>query len=153
MDTLERVERLERRLKVMAAGLLLVGVVPFLAGWKAQQKPTDSLRIRQITIVDENDTERVWIGAPVPDPIVGGKQFKRSGPVSGIILLDAKGNERSGYVTSDQGGSVFLSLDSETEQQTLFLINPGGGGHLTIYDSNGSGARMEVLNSRPRIVL
>ena len=62
---------------------------------------SDVLRVHQIVILDEKGTERVWIGAPVPDPIVQGQRQKRAGPVSGIILLDAKGNERGEYVTSD----------------------------------------------------
>jgi hypothetical protein len=61
------------------------------------------LRVRQIVIVDEKGTERVWIGAPVPDPIIQGQLQKRQGPVSGVILLDAKGNvRRAGNVIFEQ---------------------------------------------------
>src|SRR5262245_66010477 len=95
----------------------------------------------------------MWIGAPVPDPIVQGKRLKRSGPISGVILLDAKGNERSSYVTSDLSGEVFLSLDSEKGQETLFLANPGGGSHLSIYDANRNEARIGVLRGRPTLLL
>ena len=85
-------------------------------------------------IVDDKGTERVWIGAPVPDAIVQGQRQKRQGPISGMVLLDAKGNERGGYVTSDLSGEVFMSLDSERGQETLFLANPGGGAHVSIFD-------------------
>src|SRR5262249_58451666 len=89
----------------------------------------------------------------VPDPIIQGQRKKRSGPVSGIILLDTKGNERSGYVTSDGSGEVFMSLDSENAQETLFLANPGGGAHLSIFNGQGDLARIGVLNSQPTLML
>ena len=152
METLNRIERLERRFKLVTSAFLAIIAIIVFAGWKAQSTSSEVLRVRQITIVDENGKERVWIGAPVPDPIVQGERRKRSSPVSGIILLDAKGNERSGYVTSDNYGEVFLSLDSEKAQETLFLVNPGGG-HLSIYDAERNFARIGVLGGRPILLL
>ena len=73
--------------------------------------------------------------------------------MSGVVLLDANGNERSGYVTSDLSGEVFLSLDSEKAQEALFLVNAGGGGHVSIYDVNRNQARIGVLDGRPTLVL
>jgi hypothetical protein len=58
------------------------------------------LRVRGLSVVDERGMERVYIGAPVVDPLRFGKRFRR-GPVSGILLFDCAGNERSGYVTTD----------------------------------------------------
>ena len=60
------------------------------------------------------------------------------GAVSGLIISDADGNETGRYVTSDQFGGAFLSLDSEDEQQALFLANPKGGVNLDIFDSKGN---------------
>jgi hypothetical protein len=154
VDIPDRVRRLERQLKaVTALWLLTLAAVVFVAAQPQAAAPPDKLRVRQITVVDDKGTERVWIGAPLPDPIVEGRRRTRSGPISGIVLLDAKGNERTGYATSDGSGEVFLGLDSEKEQQTLFLVNPGGGGHLSVFDKDGNLARLGILDGRPFVQL
>src|SRR5215471_20416668 len=85
------IQRLERRIRLVIAGWLLSVLVFVVCGWTFRQQQSDTLRVRQIVIVDDKGTERVWIGAPVPDPIIQGQRQKRQGPVSGIILLDANG--------------------------------------------------------------
>jgi hypothetical protein len=148
------IQRLERRIRLVTTGWLLSVLVLVVCGWTfRQQQQPDTLRVRQIVIVDEKGTERVWIGAPVPDPIIQGQRQKRQGPVSGIVLLDAKGNERGGYVTSDLSGEVFMSLDSEKGQEALFLANPGGGAHVSIFDGQGNLARLGVLANKPTLLL
>ena len=153
MGELTKIQRLEWKVRVLTFASILSILIIVACGWTFGQQQSDVLRVHQIVIVDEKGTERVWIGAPVPDPIVQGQRQKRSGPVSGIILLDAKGNERAGYVTSDGSGEVFMSLDSEKAQETLFLANPGGGAHLSIFDGQGNLARIGVLNSQPTLLL
>jgi hypothetical protein len=147
------IQRLERRIKLVTVGWLLSVLVLAACGWTFRPQQPGMLRVRQIVIVDEKGTERVWIGAPVPDPIIQGQRQKRQGPVSGVIVLDAKGNERGGYVTSDLSGEVFMSLDSEKGQETLFLANPGGGAHVSIFDGQGNLARLGVLNNQPTLLL
>ena len=147
------IQRLERRIRLVTTGWLLSVLVFVVCGWTFRQQQSDTLRVRQIVIVDDKGTERVWIGAPVPDPIIQGQRQKRQGPVSGIVLLDAKGNERGGYVTSDLSGEVFMSLDSEKGQETLFLANPGGGAHLSVFDGQGNLARIGVLGNKPTLLL
>ena len=65
--------------------------------------------MRGLVVEDVNQRERVRLGAPLPDPMIHGVRYKRSGPVSGLIISDAKGNERGGHVTSDQSGEAFFS--------------------------------------------
>jgi hypothetical protein len=153
VSELMKIQRLERRVKLLTFTSTASVLILIVCGWTFRQQQSEVLRVRQIVIVDEKGTERVWIGAPVPDPIVQGQRQKRSGPVSGIILLDGNGNERGGYVTSDGSGEVFMSLDSEKAQETLFLANPGGGAHLSIFDGRGNLARIGVLNSQPTVLL
>lgn len=96
------------------------------------------MHVRGLVVEDVNHRERVRLGAPSPDPVIHGVRYERSGAVSGLIISiisDADGNERGEYVTSDQFGEAFLSLDSEDEQQVLFLANPKGGVNLDIFDS------------------
>ena len=101
MEPIRQIERLERRLKTLTVVLFVsVGGLAILSLWP-RSATGESLRVRQITVVDAHGTERVWIGAPVPDPIIQGERRQRSGPISGLVLLDAKGNERAGFATSD----------------------------------------------------
>ena len=158
-QTIERrILILEGRIRVLTAMLIIIAVGWAVVSARAQPAVTDNLRVRQITVVDRNGVERVWIGAPVPDPIVQGVRGKRVAPVSGVVVLDAKGNERGAFVTTDPtdrfpSAEVFLSLDSERGQEATFLVNPGGGGHLTIDDPNGNLARIGVLRGRPTLLM
>jgi hypothetical protein len=152
VEAAKRIERLEERVRALTI-VLLAGVVAVTVGaWQASPAQLEVLRVRQITIVDANGTDRVWIGAPVPDPIVQGKRLKRAGPASGIILLDAKGNERGGLLTSDSSAEVWLGLDSEKGQEATFLANPGGGAHLSLWDDEGNQAKISLVGG-PRLLL
>jgi hypothetical protein len=109
------------------------------------------LHVRGLVVEDSNQRERLRLGAPLPDPMIHGVRYKRSGAISGLIISDAEGNERGGYVTSDQSGEAFLSLDSEDEQQVLFLANPKGGVNLDIFDSKGNEAQLTVFPDGPKL--
>lgn len=109
------------------------------------------LHVRGLVVEDGNKRERLRLGAPLPDPMIHGVRYKRSGAISGLIISDAEGNERGGYVTSDQFGEAFLSLDSEDEQQVLFLANPKGGVNLDIHDSKGNEAQLTVFPDGPKL--
>jgi hypothetical protein len=104
---------------VVAGGLALTGAAPAMKPAAAEHPSVaDSvLRVRGLVVGDGYGVERVIIGAPVPDPISYGRRGTRLGGGSGILLLDADGNERSGYLTSDQLGEVFLTLDAAVRQQ------------------------------------
>lgn len=79
---------------------------------RAARKQPDTLRLRQLSIVDANGVERVRIGAPLPEPLMLGKRVPRDGSLSGILLFDAEGTERTGYATGDSYPNVIFTLDS-----------------------------------------
>jgi hypothetical protein len=119
-----RLDRLERRNRWLLGALAISWtVIPMVgvAGLPAAQarsgvesKPlvVDHIVARKITVVDSKGQERVVIAAPLPEPRLVGRQSKRGDPVSGILLFDASGNERGGYVTGDgPWSSVSLTLD------------------------------------------
>jgi DNA-directed RNA polymerase specialized sigma24 family protein len=54
------------------------------------------LHMRGVVVEDMNGVERVRLGAPLPDPMIHGVRQKRSGVISGLLISDAKGNERGG---------------------------------------------------------
>ena len=113
-DAVRRLAALEsRQTRIIAGGVIVALCFLALAGFemlalRALQNP-QMLRVRQLVVVDEHGTERVIIGAPLPDPMILGKRHRRDGPVSGMIIADSTGTERGGYVTSDQGGSLTVS--------------------------------------------
>jgi len=83
--------------------------------WATRRENTSGqiVHARGLIITDDRGTERVVIGAPLPDLVIFGKRHKRDGPVSGLIIADATGTERGGYVTDDQAGNALLTLDGQ----------------------------------------
>jgi hypothetical protein len=152
MDQEQRIRRLERQVRVLYAAAAALLVVLGLSVANSKSGPPDTLRVRQITVVDANGTERVWIGAPVPDPVKQGKQLKRKGAAAGIILLDADGDERGGFLTADASKEIWLGLDSKKGQEATFLANPSGGTHLTLSNAAGDQAKVSLM-ARPMLML
>ncbi len=143
-DSIRALERKIRWLTLSVICILLVGAAFFLwqksFKWNISNSPDQEkiLRVRGIAVVDENGTERVWIGAPVPEPLILGKRFPRGGKMSGIILFDKEGNERSGYCTSDSYPNVLFTLDSIGQQHVLFMAEPQGDTALWIWNGGSS---------------
>lgn len=92
------------------------------------QSTTDPAKIRasEIVIVDNKGVERVRIGGELPDAVIGGKRVARGQQAAGIVLYDASGSERSGYVTFEPSGNVGLTLDSKTMQVASFIASAEG---------------------------
>jgi hypothetical protein len=144
---------------LLAASLVIIALLAsmiFGRSASVMASTTDKdgiLYVRGLVVEDGNKRERVRLGAPLPDPMIHGVRYKRSGPVSGLIISDADGNERGGYVTSDQSSEAFLTLDSEDEQQVLFLANPKGGVNFDIFDSKGNDANLTVFPAGPKLTM
>jgi hypothetical protein len=135
---------------VVIAGLIFMGIGGVGRVVAAPADEDGVLRVRGLIVTDQNRVERLRLGAPLPDPVINGVRRKRSGAVAGMTIMDAKGNERGGFVTADQSGEAFLGLDSEDEQQVLFLANPKGGVNFNLFDSKGNGAQLTVFPDGPR---
>jgi hypothetical protein len=154
-----KLEQRNRRLTWCFRILLALWITTFSAAVVIRDANADSsvtqnsvLRVRGLVVVDENGTERVQIGAPLPDPLVLGKRTKRQGAISGILLMDAEGNERSGYATADATGEIFLTLDNVGEQTAMFYANPNTGSQLYVRDSdNGNFIQLDATGKNPSI--
>ncbi|WP_047419537.1 hypothetical protein [Cellulophaga sp. Hel_I_12] len=96
------------------------------------------IKAQGLVITDANGVERVIIGANLPDPQGHGNRFSRGGEVSGIMLYDSEGQERGGYVTDNDYGNIFLTLDSKTSQRALFIAEPQGAATLQVWGNNGN---------------
>lgn len=99
------------------------------------------LRVRELDVVDGNGTTRVKLAAPLPMPIIDGRPATRGGgpggTLSGILLFDATGGERSGYATADKGyANVILTLDElGGKQHALFIAEPNGSATLRLFNA------------------
>jgi hypothetical protein len=141
-DLSARLSRLERgwarQRAALVLTLLLGALIGMVLSWAmpeafAQTQKTDGiLTVRGLIVVDERGVERVRLGAPLPDPMVRGKRVPRQGVVSGLLIADADGDERGGYVT-EAHGDAFLTLDAKQGQQTIFIANRDGGANLSVW--------------------
>lgn len=141
-ETLTTLQKQNRRLtwKFYALLALLAVIVPMVLMAERTSAvpppvPPDSvLRVRGLIVTDANGKERVHIGSPLPDPMLQGKRYRRNGAISGILLMDSDGTERSGYFTSDSPGSVALTLDTVAGQTAMFLANDENGANIQVHD-------------------
>lgn len=147
----ERIEILEKRNKSLLRGLYFVvglffvvvcGLLGFINISPVEaQNPTsqtlDSLRVRQITVVDEKGTERIYIGSPVPDAMTAeGKRVKRVKPSTGIVFNNIRGEEMSGWGVFDDE-SQNLCFDYKGAER-LCLLQSGERAGLVIKGSDGN---------------
>ena len=96
------------------------------------------ITVRGLVVTDSSGVERVIVGANLPDPQGHGYRFSRGGEVSGVMLYDSEGQERGGYVTDNDYGNIFLTLDSKTSQRALFIAEPQGAATLQVWGNNGN---------------
>jgi len=98
----------------------------------------------------------VRIGGDLPDAIIGGKRVPRGQQAAGMVLYDAGGGERSGYVTFEPSGNVGLTLDSRKEQIVSFIAAPDdaasmlqlrSGKDLIELRSDGEGSRLTAVKA------
>lgn len=105
------------------------------------------LYVRGLVLLDQNGTERLRLGAPLPEPIMMGRRFSRGSPVSGIIIYDHEGNERGGYVTGDVGRTASLSLDEINRAAIHIGVSDRGEAHVQLGNGLGSYAYLGVIPS------
>ena len=155
----DRIERLERRcrrftwlLGTLASVFAFILLAQLSESARASQatsaapsSPDDVLLLRELVIVDANGTPRVRIAAPLPDPIMLGKRFKRGDPVSGILIYDAEGNERGGYVTGDGSRGAALTLDEINRAAIHIGVGERGDSHVMLSNGRGGFAAMGML--------
>jgi hypothetical protein len=141
--SIQVLERKCRRQSWLLLGILIVGAALGLRQTIFKSRAGDGeagkiLRVRGLSVVDERGTERVFIGAPVREPLILGKRFPRGGSMSGILLFDEDGTERSGYCTSDGYPNVLFTLDSIGRQQALFMAEPQGSTAFWVWNGDSS---------------
>ena len=157
------VSRCERQIAVLRRTVFLLGVsyavtlVSIVAtgcNSRRQNLPTD-LTVRGISVVDDAGTVRVRIGAPLPDPISNGQRGKRDDAMSGMLIHDAAGDERGGYVTDSAktGGNALLSLDSKDGQVVTLVAYPQRGAEIGVQRARGSAVALRSLEEGSSILI
>jgi hypothetical protein len=101
----KRVRQLEWRLHLLCAAVVLVvclltGMILTLSSVTAQEPTVAIIRARGLIILDEQGRERIFVGAPVPDP----KEGTRRSPSTGLVINDPSGHERFGLGLTEDGG-------------------------------------------------
>jgi len=104
------------------------------------------LRLRSLEIVDSTGVARMRLGAPVPDPVTGGKSSPRRSPQAGIQLNDAKGNEIGGLGMLDDGSTI-LCFDTRTSEATCMYVLPSGERGFSVSDDSGKDRAIMKLNA------
>src|SRR5262245_32016491 len=96
---LERCERWNRRLAAVLAFGLVGGIAVSATSLRASAPPPSSMRLTELVIVDDNGVERARLGGNLPEAVIDGQTRSRGDKAAGLLLYDAKGQERGGYVT------------------------------------------------------
>lgn len=145
MSTDERLARLEKRQGVMVGVfalviLVLTGVTVRQAYQLHEIATATSLRLRQLTIYDENGVDRVIISGQLPQARFNGRTVHPRTPrsMAGVLIYDASGTERGGYGTMNGYANALLTLDAPGHQTFLLLAEPVGGSFLRQWDGNAS---------------
>lgn len=103
-ERLSRVERQNRAMKRVGMAVVLVAAALTILGASGQNVPED-LTVRSLSVVDENGTRRVWVGAQ------SGDEDRVMSEFAGILMFDATGSERGGWST-DEYGRITLAMDA-----------------------------------------
>ena len=116
-------DALIRLLILTNIALLIVAATP---------KQPKVLTVSQIDIVDSKGVVRARIAGNLPETFTNGKPVGRG--AAGMLLYDAAGIERGGYVTF-ANDHVALTLDSKKNMTGSFIAGPTGSAALTLSDA------------------
>jgi hypothetical protein len=152
------------------AGILLaiLGITLWVrpaAGEKPSGQQFDTVSVHTLRIVDEQGRPRLVIAAPLPNPVVQGKELPRSSPVVGIQFLDTAGNETGGLAIIDKIHGAALCYDYDTAQpgeamcftkardyKGIALLDPPAPGG-TLGEAGNARVELSLNNGIPRLAL
>jgi hypothetical protein len=121
-----QIAHLRRALGIVTGVLACAGALAItgFAGRGGAEAPpatvADSLRVRELIVVDDSGTVRARVGGNLPDAVYHGRRAHRGDQAAGVLLYDKDGLERGGYVTFDRWGVVALTLDNRGQQVAIF---------------------------------
>ena len=110
--------------------LLILTNIALLIVAAAPKKPS-VLIVSEINVVDAKGVVRARIAGNLPETYSNGKPVGRG--AAGVLLYDAAGKERGGYVTFANDHAA-LTLDSKKEMTAMLVAGPTGGAALVLKD-------------------
>lgn len=118
-------KQLGRQNRLWLIALLLATGGSAIASGSLRQAVFDSIKAREVVVVDAKGTVRARLAGDMPDAVMAnGHVSKRGSNAAGVMLYDEEGIERGGYVTQDKDSNVMLTLDSKYRQATWFIAGP-----------------------------
>jgi len=151
------IARLRRTIRVgtiFGVAVMLVMLAGFAAPPSAKLAlSADTLRVREIAVVDEHGVVRARLGGNLPDAMSrSGRPIPRGDRVAGLLIYDDRGAERGGYVTFEKSGIAALTLDSRGPQVAIFAADssPGNGAGLRVWTGK-SWAEIKADSGGPHV--
>jgi len=118
-------KRIARQNSLWMVGLLLLAGGGAIAGTSLKNAIFDTVRAKEVVVVDAKGIVRARLGGDLPDGVMaGGHVAKRGTKAAGLIIYDEEGIERGGYATLETGSNAVLTLDSKYRQAALFVAGP-----------------------------
>jgi hypothetical protein len=155
----QRVRQLEWRVRFLCGVVVLF--VCFLAGVltlpsvTAQERAAGVLRARGLIILDEQGRERIFVGAPVPDP----KEGNRRSPSTGLVINDPAGQERFGLGLTDDG-TIAMGFDAppgtgdpQNRERINIVADATGGAYLRFLNRKTLVSGRLILDDRDQFSL
>lgn len=119
------------RLVLLVVGACAVSFLGACSRGTAALRPSESLSVRELNIVDEHGQARVRIGAPIPDP----KGLKRKVKPVGIQFMDPNGYEIGGLGMIDSIDFRGLCFDSSEGYEAICMSLIKGQPNITFRDN------------------
>jgi hypothetical protein len=108
----------------LIALLLSMGGAAF-AGASIKDAVFDTVKAKEIVVVDAKGTVRARMGGDLPDAVMAnGRVSKRGTKAAGFIIYDEEGIERGGYATLDEGSNAIITLDTKYRMAAMMVAGP-----------------------------
>ena len=145
LETNDRIERLEREVRRLQIGMLVLAVaLAATCALGATQGTPDELKLRRLAIMDAEGKERV-VASTTPDGIASIQHYDRDGKLrigigtapdgeAGIMHVDTDGKKRI-YASTLPDGRAFLShFDRDEKRRISQGTRPDGQAGIGIND-------------------
>ena len=131
--------------------LLLLNLTCFLFLFSCSSqssRPIESLKVKRLSLVDDNGIERVVLDTKSVDVPIFGKIYKRKSPAAGIILYNSKGDETGGIAMLEDG-TISFTLDGYkgkdiSERVSMYVFPDGSSGILVKDTKNNTRVKLGV---------
>ncbi|MDH3270026.1 MAG: hypothetical protein OEN56_01760 [Gemmatimonadota bacterium] len=115
-----RVEKLERRNRMLVFGLVAALVIPALTGMRRDAHP-DDIVVKRVRVVDDEGRVRI--------------DLRHNAEETGMFVLDEEGQPRIGAAQFSHGGGGFALHGPGGQGGAVLYLR--GDGSLTMYDAAG----------------